>query len=131
MKARNAVALAAVLVAASAVMAGEAPKFMKDTYPQQGLEATLNDMMVLQGEDAALSAKTRELIGLAVAAQIPCTYCVYYHTTAAKKFGATDAEVREAIAASAQVRKWSTILNGSAYDEEEFRKEADAMFAGE
>ena len=44
---------------------------------------------------------------------------------------ATDAEVREALAAAAPARKWSTILNGSANDEEEFRKEADAMFAAE
>jgi AhpD family alkylhydroperoxidase len=131
MKTRNAVAFAVVLLVAGVVAAGDAPRFMKDTYPQQGLEAAVADMMVLQAEDAALSGKVRELIGLAVAAQIPCTYCIYYHTKAAKKFGATEAEVREAIAAAAQVRKWSTMLNGSAYDEEAFQKEVDATFAGE
>ena len=68
MKARNAVVVAGVLLAASAVMAGDAPKFMKDTYPQQGLEAAVNDMMVLQAEGAALSGKVRELVALAVAA---------------------------------------------------------------
>ena len=63
-----------------------------------------------------------------VAAQVPCEYCVYFHTKAAKKFGATDAEIREAIAQAAQVRKWSTILNGSNYDDDAFEKEVDAMF---
>lgn len=104
---------------------------MKETYPQQGLETALQDMMVLQGEDAALGAKERELIGLAVAAQVPCEYCIYFHTKAAKQNGATDAEIREAIAQAAQVRKWSTILNGSMYDQSAFREEVDAMFASQ
>ena len=84
--------------------------------------------MVLQTDSAALGAKERELIGLAVAAQIPCEYCIYYHTKAAMHFGATDAEIREAIAQAAQVRKWSTMLNGSMYDQSAFRKEVDDMF---
>ena len=46
----------------------------------------------------ALEPKTKELIGLAVAAQIPCEYCVYYHTKAAKADGATAAQIKEAIA---------------------------------
>ena len=124
------VALAS-LFAATALMAQDAPEFMKNTYPQQAIESALNDMMILQGEDAAISAKTRELISLGVSAQIPCTYCIYFHTIAARAAGATDAEIKEAIAAAAQARKWSTILNGSLYDEEAFRKEVDAMFSGD
>ncbi len=119
------------MFAATALVAQEAPDFMKNTYPEQAIGTALNDMMVLQGEDAALSAKTRELISLGVSAQIPCTYCIYFHTNAAKAAGATDAEIKETIAAAAQARKWSTILNGSLYDEEAFRKEVDAMFSGD
>ena len=40
--------------------------------------------------------KTKQLIGLAVAAQIPCAYCVYAHTKFAKAAGATDAQIKEA-----------------------------------
>jgi AhpD family alkylhydroperoxidase len=61
----------------------------------------------------ALDGKTKQLIGLAVAAQIPCSYCVYAHTKAAKAAGATDAEIKEAIATAALVRFNSTMLNGS------------------
>ena len=93
--------------------------------------AAVKDMMALQGDDAAISPKVRELIGLAVSAQIPCVYCIYFHTKAAKQFGASDAEVKEALAAAAQVRKWSTILNGSMYDEATWQKEVDAMFSGQ
>ncbi len=110
--------------------AEEAPAFIKDTYPEQAIEAALQDMAALEGEDAALSPKVRELIGLGVSAQIPCDYCVLYHIKALKSFGASDAEIKEAIAAAAQTRKWSTILNGSLYDKEAWKKEVDAMFSG-
>ena len=78
-----------------------------------------------------LDEKTKELIGLGVAAQIPCGYCVYYHTEAARHAGATDAQIKEAIAAAALTRKWSTVLNGNNYDMGNFKKQVDAMFAGQ
>jgi AhpD family alkylhydroperoxidase len=53
------------------------------------------------------NTKVKELIGLAVAAQISCTYCIYFHTTAAKLNGATDAEIREAVAMATISRHWS------------------------
>jgi AhpD family alkylhydroperoxidase len=117
-----------VLFAGSAAVAGETPEFMKETYPQQAVNAALQDMMALEGKDAALPAKTRELISLGVAAQIPCQYCIYYHTKAAKAAGATGAEIKEAVASAAMVRKWSTVLNGTMYDMDKFHKEVDAMF---
>lgn len=116
-------------LASAAAVAQDVPKFMSAIYPEQAVNDALNEMMALEGEDAALDAKARELIGLGVAAQIPCEYCIYYHTKAAKHYGATDAEIREAIAQAAQVRKWSTMLNGSMYDQSAFRSEVDAMFA--
>ena len=79
-------------------------------------------------ENTALSMKTRELIGLAVAAQIPCPYCIYYHTAAAKAQGATDEEIREAVHVSSLVRHWSTVLQGNQYDFEAFKAETDAAF---
>ena len=77
----------------------------------------------------ALDGKTKELIGLAVAAQIPCEYCIYYHTKAAKADGATDAQIKEAVASAALVRKWSTMLNGSSYDRQKFQQQVDSIFA--
>jgi AhpD family alkylhydroperoxidase len=63
-----------------------------------------------------LDGKTKELIGLAVAAQIPCHYCVYFHTAAARLNGATDQEIREAVGMPAISRHWSTVLNGMQVD---------------
>ena len=117
----------AVVIAlfATTAFAQEPAKFFKDTYPEYALKSALEARGILEGKDAQLDAKTRDLIALAVAAQIPCTYCVYAHTKDARAHGASDAEIREAVATAATVRQWSTVLNGMAYDFEAFKKEFD------
>ncbi len=79
--------------------------------------------------DAAIPAKYKQLIRLGVSSQIPCTYCVYAHITAAKMLGATDAEIQEAVQEAALIRHWSTVLNGNDIDLEEFKAEWDGMLA--
>ena len=79
------------------------------------------------GASKVLSAKEKELIGLGVSAQIPCAYCVYGHTAAAKAAGATDAEIKAAVAQAAFTRQMSTIVNGAQVDLAEFKKETDAI----
>jgi AhpD family alkylhydroperoxidase len=77
-----------------------------------------------------LDAKTKELIGLAVAAQIPCEYCVYFHTQAARKNGATEQEVKEALGMAAVTRMASTMINGSQVDRTAFRRDTDRILKG-
>ena len=79
--------------------------------------------------NTAIDGKTKELMGLAVAAQIPCQYCIYFHTEAAKLNGASDEEIKETIAMAAIVRHWSTMLNGSQVDLATFKKQTDDVFA--
>lgn len=81
----------------------------------------------------SLNVKTKELIGLAVSAQIPCQYCVYFHTAVAKANGATNEEIREAVAMAAISRHWSTVLNGMQIDLASFKRETDTVLklAGE
>jgi AhpD family alkylhydroperoxidase len=112
---------------ATAVFAEGPPKFYKDTYPEHALGQVLEADGALVGDDAKLDAKTRELIALGVAAQIPCVYCVYVHNKKARAQGATEAEIREAVATAAHVRHWSTVLNGMAYDFDAFKTEVDTM----
>lgn len=78
-----------------------------------------------------LDAKTKELIGLAVASQIPCEYCVYFHTIGARNSGATDQEIREAVGMAATTRMGSTLLNGLQLDRNQFRKDVDRMMKSE
>ncbi len=54
----------------------------------------LNDA---QGATGALDAKTRELIALAVAVTTRCDGCIGSHAAAARKAGASTAEVSEAL----------------------------------
>lgn len=107
----------------------EPPKFYKDTYPDHALKSRLQAEEVLKGKGAELDAKTRELIALGVSAQIPCEYCVYAHNKNARAAGATEAEIREAVATAAHVRHWSTVLNGMGYDFDMFKQEVDKMHA--
>ena len=79
-------------------------------------------------KNTALSLKVRELIGLAVASQIPCKYCIYYHQRAAKAAGASQEEIREAVHMASLVRHWSTVLYGNESDLEAFKAEVDAAF---
>ncbi len=73
--------------------------------------------------DSALDPKTKSLISLAVAAQIPCTYCIWQDTREALAAGATEDEIEEAVATAAMTRAWSTIFNGTQVDLETFKKE--------
>jgi AhpD family alkylhydroperoxidase len=107
--------------------AGDPPKFFQDTYPDYALKSALEARGILEGSEAQLDAKTRQLIALGVAAQVPCAYCVYAHTKQARAAGATEGEIREAVATAATVRQWSTVLNGMAYDLEAFKEEVDNM----
>ena len=111
---------------ATTALAQETPKFFKDTYPEYALKPALDAQNILEGKDAQLDAKTRNLIALAVSAQIPCSYCVYAHLKDARAHGASESEIREAVATAATVRHWSTVLNGMAYDFEAFKKEYDS-----
>ncbi len=119
----------ALAVFAATVFAEGPPRFYKDTYPEHALSQMLEADGALVGDDAKLDAKTRELIALGVAAQIPCVYCVYVHNKKARAKGATEAEIREAVATAAHVRHWSTVLNGMAYDFNAFKAEVDKMLA--
>jgi len=109
------IGLALLLALATEPGAGaqEAPGWMKQTLPDQALKPHLDETQAVMNPSGALDAKTKQLIALGVAAQIPCTYCVYAHTKAAKAAGATDAQIKEAVATAALVRFNSTMLNGS------------------
>ena len=109
------------------------PAFMHE-FPESEVAAVWSELKTVQmNPSTALPMKTKELIGLAVASQIPCQYCIYFHTAAAKANGASDEEIREAVAMAAIVRHWSTVLNGMQVDLAGFKRETDTVLrmAGE
>lgn len=107
---------------------GSVPTFFK-RFPQPALAGAWLEFKTIQlNPQTKVPPKYKELIGLAVAAQVPCRYCAYFHAEAAKQNGATQPELDEAIAIAASTRHWSTFINGMQIDEKAFRKEADEMF---
>jgi AhpD family alkylhydroperoxidase len=104
---------------------GFVPGFLK-AMPDIALPGAWEEMKTLQmNPNTALPGKTKELIGLAVAAQVPCKYCTFTHTEFAKLNGATQTEIGEAVVMSALTRHWSTVLQGVQTDVVKFR--ADIM----
>jgi AhpD family alkylhydroperoxidase len=104
---------------------GLVPGFFK-AFPEAGIAGGWAEFKTVQVSDqTALPPKVKQLIGLAVSAQVPCTYCVYFHTAVARAYGATEDEIKEAVALAAISRHWSTVLNGMAIDLPTFKKEID------
>jgi AhpD family alkylhydroperoxidase len=105
---------------------GTFPSFF-DAFPKHALPGAWQLFKELKGPKSSISSKNSELIQLAVAAQIPCVYCVYFHTASAKAYGASDEEIKEAVALGAETRQWSMIIQGAQIDYEDFTKEFDGM----
>ncbi len=104
---------------------GVVPGFFRE-FPEAGLPGAWASFKQVQvSETSALNPKVKQLIGLAVSAQVPCSYCVYFHTAVAKAYGASSDEIKEAVALAAISRHWSTVLNGMAIDMTSFRSEVD------
>jgi AhpD family alkylhydroperoxidase len=104
-------------------MLGGVPSFVK-LFPKGAVAGAWAEERDLELSDhTALSPKVKALIGHAVAAQIPCQYCIWSDTKSAKAFGASSDEIAEAVAMSALTRHWSTFFNGMQIDFEQFKQE--------
>jgi len=129
-KMRRLLLASSILVAAAtgAAVAADPPGFMQRVTPGRVLQPAWSAYQAVY-QDGALPGKTKQLIALSVSAQIPCDYCVHAHTQRAKAAGATEEEIKEAIAVAGTVRFWSTMLNGAAYDMQAFRQEIGGVTA--
>jgi AhpD family alkylhydroperoxidase len=78
-------------------------------------------------DQTAIPNKYKELIGLAVSGATRCRYCVYFHTEAAKLFGASDEEITEAALIAKNTMGWSTYLNTMNFDYSKFTEEFDQV----
>ena len=102
---------------------GFVPTFMQE-YPEHGIRGAWIMTRDMEFSDQTeLSPKVKALINIAVGAQIPCQYCVFADTEAARAAGATEGEIKEAVGQAALTRHWSTILNGLQIDFDQFMKE--------
>ena len=63
--------------------------------------------------DGALSAKTKDLIAVAVAHVTQCPYCIRAHTKSALAKGATENEIMEAIWVAAEMRAGGAVAHSA------------------
>ncbi|MBI4301703.1 MAG: carboxymuconolactone decarboxylase family protein [Chloroflexi bacterium] len=101
---------------------GFVPGFI-ECLPDDVLEENWTLMKRFQLEETKIPLKYKQLIGLSVAAYNHCRYCILFHTEMAKLFGATDEEIMEANLLAKETAGWSTLLNGSQYDFDLFKRE--------
>lgn len=107
-------------------MFGEVIGFV-DLIPDEYIDSEWDLIKRVQFGETHIPNKYKELIGLAVSATTRCRYCVVFHTEAAKLFGATDAEVEEALHYTKLVGGWSTYINGMQVDYDEFTAQVDRV----
>ena len=63
--------------------------------------------------DGAIPKKYKELMAITVALTTQCPYCIELHRDAARKAGATEQELAEAIHVAAALRAGAAITHGS------------------
>jgi AhpD family alkylhydroperoxidase len=111
-------------------MLGFAPDFLR-RFPEGARAGAWREMRDVQlNPNTALSGKQKELIGLAVSAQIPCRFCIVAHTEFARLNGATEREINEAVAMAALTRNLSTMVNGQQADEPQFHRDIQRLVKG-
>ena len=106
---------------------GFAPEFW-DAVPNAVLQHAWRIHRDFQLEETALPPKVKELIGLALAAHIKCKYCTYFHSQAARFYGARDEELREASTMGGYTAMMSNALTGAEVDFDNFTEEVDRAF---
>lgn len=106
---------------------GFVPEFLR-VVPDQALPGVWTELKQLKlSASTHLPAKTKALISLAVASQVPSEACIVAETEFAKLAGATDREIAEAVGMAAITRNMSTVLNGSQTDLAAFRADIDRI----
>lgn len=63
--------------------------------------------------DGALSKKHKEIIAVAVALATQCPYCIDVHSQAARKAGASDAELAEAAFVAAAIKAGGALTHAT------------------
>ena len=98
------------------------PGFMK-ALPKEALiqEWPLFKRYTLEETD--IPAKYRELMSLAIAANLKCPYCQLFHKSVAHMRGANEEEFAETAFLASFTTRWSAMIHAQDYDYETFAKE--------
>ena len=101
---------------------GIVPGFFQ-SIPEQYLDYEWQLFKSLELGETLIPNKYKELMGVAMHAETKCRFCTLFHTETAKLFGATDAEIQEAVHYAKMSLGWSAYLNGMQQDYDKFAGE--------
>lgn len=101
---------------------GIVPGFFK-SIPEAYLDFEWELFKNLELGETLIPNKYKELMGVAIHSETKCRYCTLFHAETAKLFGATDAEIQEAVHYAKMSLGWSAYLNGMQTDYDEFAGE--------
>ena len=107
---------------------GLVPEFFA-RVPDYLLPTEWASFKALEFGETAIPNKYKEMIGLAVSGATRCRYCAYFHTEAARLFGATEDEINETALIAKNTMGWSTYLNTLQFDYNQFVTEFDEITA--
>jgi AhpD family alkylhydroperoxidase len=85
------------------IMAGQLPEVMN----------ALSGLHSVVVKDGALSARTKELMMVAIAVALRCEYCLWKHVPEAVKLGATREEILEAVSTAIVMAGGPAVAYGS------------------
>ncbi len=107
---------------------GLVPGFMK-ALPKDVLVAEWPLFKKYTLLESEIPPRYRELIGLAVAANIKCPYCQLFHREGAKMNGATEKELAEVTLLAGWTTFWSAMIHAQDYNYDTFKREFEQMGA--
>lgn len=105
---------------------GSVPNFLEN-LPDEDLEHEWAIIKRIELSETVLPRKVKNLIGVGISAALRCRYCSLFYTQAARRSGATDAEVQEALLVAKNATGWSAYLNGIQYDYDLFKRELEGI----
>jgi len=93
-------------------------------HPEAQQEATAEYYEAVEKNvfNGAIPLKCAQLAALSASVAIRCEYCIPAHTAFAKAAGATDEEIKTAVAIAADVSLNSSMLYGNQFDMDAFLK---------
>ena len=93
-------------------------------HPEAQQEATAEYYEAVEKNifNGAIPLKYAQLAALSASVAIRCEYCIPAHTAFAKAAGATDEEIKTAVAIAADVSLNSSMLYGNQFDMDAFLK---------
>ncbi len=105
---------------------GIVPGYLSALPEQELVNEWPNLKRFLFGE-TNLDPKTRELVGLAVAAAIGCEFCRHFHKGAAQLHGATEEELAELSFLASYTPRYSALIQAQDYDIDLFKHEVEEI----